>query len=334
MTIKFINENNERQSVNIKFMQNCTINNAKRNSIYEKSSYSIQQNKNKNIKLSNTQYKLITALAKGMYYDFCDAWDNDKVLTEDDLKMAYQRFNNGENIFGIKIKKFEYFEKNGVANITTESGETLNIDLETEFEKKYKIDNSLIQTDWKKNNKNQKSYTEWHKELMYQDYLHTLGNRESNNDYSRENSIGYLGRFQMGEKALIDVNFYTKDDTTKNDWKGNWTETAKKFNVNSKKSFLKNPKAQDHAIESYLKKQWVYIKHFKLDKSLYQEINGITITPAGLLAASHLVGVGKVIQYFKSNGRNIPHDDYGTSLEEYLKKFANYDVSNITGLAL
>ena len=35
MTVKFINKNNEKQSMNIKFMQNCTINNKKRNSIYD-----------------------------------------------------------------------------------------------------------------------------------------------------------------------------------------------------------------------------------------------------------------------------------------------------------
>ena len=332
MTVKFINKNNEKQRMNIKFMQNCTINNKKRNSIYDEDTYSIKQNKNKSIKLSDTEYKIVTGLAKGMPYDFCDAWDDDKMLTEDDLNIAYTRFKNGENIFGIKIKKFEYHENIGLANITTENGDYVSVDLETEFEKKYKIDKSLIQTDWK--NEDKKSYTAWHKNVMYEKYLHAIGNRESNNDYARVNSLGYLGRFQMGEAALTDVGFYTKDDTPKNDWKGFWTQVSKKFNVNSKETFLKNHKAQNYAIESYLKKQWGYIKHFNLDKSLYSKINGITITPSGLLAAAHLVGVGKVVQYFKSNGRYIPKDDYNTSLEEYLKKFANYDVSQITGLAL
>ena len=55
------------------------------------------------------------------------------------------------------------------------------------------------------------------------------------------------------------------------------------------------------------------------------------ITPSGLLAGAHLKGAGSVIEYLKSRGKCCPKDGFGTSIESYIKQFANYDVSEITG---
>ena len=59
-------------------------------------------------------------------------------------------------------------------------------------------------------------------------------------------------------------------------------------------------------------------------------INGCKITPSGLLAGAHLKGVGSVMDYLKSEGKNIGKDAFGTSIESYIKQFADYDVSEIT----
>lgn len=81
----------------------------------------------------------------------------------------------------------------------------------------------------------------------------------------------------------------------------------------------------------FKKKQWGYIKNFA-QKYNGKKINNIIITPSGMLGAAHLLGQEFLFTYLKSNGSIIPKDDYGTSIEEYLKKFGGYDISKLTGL--
>ena len=64
-----------------------------------------------------------------------------------------------------------------------------------------------------------------------------------------------------------------------------------------------------------MKKQWHYLNNNG------STINGIDITPSGLLAGAHLVGNGGVGRYTSSNGRIIPTDRNGTSIEKYFNKF-------------
>jgi hypothetical protein len=59
-------------------------------------------------------------------------------------------------------------------------------------------------------------------------------------------------------------------------------------------------------------------------------INGVEITESGLVAAAHLGGAGSVKKYLRSNGRNGFKDGFGTSLSSYIRKFSNYDISNIS----
>lgn len=329
MSIRFINKNNPNESKTIKLAQNCKINDIKPNSIYDEAPYNLKTNQYKRITMGETQYKILTSLAKGMHYDFCDAWDNDKVLSEDDLAMAYERFQKGENVFGIDIKSFKYSKKFGKAEIIAQNGEILNIDIETEYERKTK-DIKILNEDYWQNNK-QESFFDWKKNDSFNKFLHAIGNRESSNDYTRVNCLGYLGRFQMGEMALADTKFYNKDNTSKHDWIGTWGQKAERYDVKSKKDFLENENAQNHAMFCYLKKQWEYIKNYKLDSIIGHKINGNEITTSGLLAAAHLVGIGSVKKYIETNGAVVAKDKYGTSLEEYLTKFGGFDIGFITG---
>ena len=82
----------------------------------------------------------------------------------------------------------------------------------------------------------------------------------------------------------------------------------------------------------YKKKQWSYLKALGADKYIGKIINEYKITTSGLLAGAHLKGAGSVIKYLKSNGQIIEKDGFGTSVETYIKKFAGYDVSKITGM--
>ena len=160
-----------------------------------------------------------------------------------------------------------------------------------------------------------------------QQFLNDLGARESGRNYNAFNKYGYAGKYQMGEMALVDCGYYKKvSKKYNNDWSG---EFLGKDNVNSVQDFLNNPKAQENARIIFKKKQWSYLKSVGADKYIRKTINGYEITPSGLLAGAHLKGAGAVIQYLKSDGKCILNDGFGTSVESYIKRFANYDVSEI-----
>lgn len=159
------------------------------------------------------------------------------------------------------------------------------------------------------------------------DWLEAIGQRESSGNYSAVNSYNYLGKYQMGEGALMDAGYYKgKSSGLKQEWNGQFTG---KNNIYSKQDFLANKQAQDEAMKDYVKKQWQILQANGATKYIGSNINGIDITPSGLLAMAHLKGGSYALQYLKSNGSNIKSDGYGTSPEEYLKKFGGYDVSEL-----
>ena len=162
-----------------------------------------------------------------------------------------------------------------------------------------------------------------------QQFLNDLGARESGGNYKAFNKFGYVGKYQMGETALIDAGYYSKPSRKyNNDWSGFFLG---KDGVNSIQDFLNKPNAQENAQIIFKKKQWIYLKSVGVLNYLDLIINNIIITPSGILAGAHLKGAGGVIQYLKSNGKNNPKDGFNTSIESYIKDFANYDVSKITG---
>ena len=169
------------------------------------------------------------------------------------------------------------------------------------------------------------------KEFMktLQQFLNDLGIRESGGNYKALNKYGYAGKYQMGEAALVDAGYYHKISRKyNNDWTGVFLG---KDGVYSIQDFLNSPRAQENAQIIFKKKQWSYLKAVGAHNYLGLIINGFMITPSGLLAGAHLKGAGSVIKYLKSNGKDIPKDGFGTSVESYIKQFANYDVGEITG---
>jgi hypothetical protein len=129
--------------------------------------------------------------------------------------------------------------------------------------------------------------------------------KESQGKYSVVNTLGYLGKYQFGKNTLKRIGIYNTD------------------------AFLKNPELQEKAFVAYCKvNKWILRKDIKL--SVGKTINGIKITESGILAAAHLGGAGNVKKFLRSNGETIFEDAYGATISQYLKKFSNYNVANIT----
>lgn len=163
----------------------------------------------------------------------------------------------------------------------------------------------------------------------YSDYLAALSAKESGNNPASVNQYGFLGSYQMGESALIDAGYYQQDPTPKvNDWQGVWTG---KNGIYSKADFLANAAAQTQAISDYNIKQWNSIQTFGLDNYVGQTVGGVLMTESGLLAGAHLVGVGGLKSFLKSNGTVVPTDANNTAITQYIAVFNGFNVAAITG---
>lgn len=161
------------------------------------------------------------------------------------------------------------------------------------------------------------------------DFYDALAQRESGGDPMAVNTFGYLGLYQMGEMAMMDADWYMEppNDTPENDWNGAWLSAAQSNSVSSQMTYLINPDAQDVAVRRFHDRVWGYINAFGLVAREGDIVNGIAITRSGLIAACHLLGCSTVDEYLDNPGGGTPADAYGTTIEEYLSLFANYQTA-------
>lgn len=142
--------------------------------------------------------------------------------------------------------------------------------------------------------------------LDYDSYAATIGKRESSNRYDAVNTIGYLGKYQLGSMALEDVGMLKKGASKKgsiskvtND-PNNWTIPG------GKEAFLKNGPLQEAIMKKYTLMNYKTLVRIKaLDKTSAPE------KVAGLLAASHLLGPGDATKQLSKT------DAYGSSGSSY-----------------
>lgn len=128
--------------------------------------------------------------------------------------------------------------------------------------------------------------------------------KESQGQYRLVNSLGYMGKYQFGSKAL------------------------RAIGINDAKGFLKDPALQEKAFIALLaKNKWIL--RYEIEKYQGKIISGIEITESGILAAAHLGGAGSVKNFFKNKGNRHFRDAFGTSLKSYMRDFAGYDLSFI-----
>lgn len=158
-------------------------------------------------------------------------------------------------------------------------------------------------------------------EASYDDFLDALGQRESSGDYTVVNRLGYLGKYQFGELALIDAGYYTRDGTSTNDWRaGFWTG---KGGIDSRAEFLGTPAAQEAAIRDYMELQWSYVRSVWTYEG--QVLNGLKITVSGMLAGAHLVGNGNLAKFLRSGGDDVARDANGVAVSDYVAQFGGYE---------
>ncbi len=127
--------------------------------------------------------------------------------------------------------------------------------------------------------------------------------KESRRRYYAVNSLGFLGKYQFGPGTLRHLKVNPKD-------------------------YMNNPQLQEYVFKKYMQENRKILQK-EIEKYVGKYINGIKITESGILAAAHLAGAGAVKKFLRSGGKHSARDAYGTRIEDYLKKFADYDLSEI-----
>lgn len=148
-----------------------------------------------------------------------------------------------------------------------------------------------------------------------------------------KNSLGYVGFFQFGEAALIDLGYYkhwdkNSDKTKANDWAGSWIGKA---GVNSLSSFLNSPNKQVQIIEEWINLLCKRLRNRGFNEYYGKIINGIEITESGAIAGAHLVGEGGFGSFlgvpgFK--GKYKESDGNNVHISRYIDMFNYYDLES------
>ena len=172
-------------------------------------------------------------------------------------------------------------------------------------------------------------------------FFEKLAKLESGGKYDLEDQKLYIGRYQIGTDVLGDMGWVPKGSKWSNvRFIG---EAEKKWKLTDKRSFLKNPAAQDEVIMRSLKMRWLTLKKYKekicqkisvpqdakyiapgkrkaseskvkniLAKKRNQGYKGedlrgkkFILTSSGMLAASHLCGQGAMSNALGNNFKGI-----------------------------
>lgn len=152
--------------------------------------------------------------------------------------------------------------------------------------------------------------------------------RESGNNPTLVNKLGYAGLMQYGAPRLADIGVYTPGQGENLD---TWSKTSKSapgkwsgtFNipghpeVQTLHDFLNNPAAQDvvHGIDQNHMDQEIASRG--LDKYVGQTVGGVQVTQQSLYNMIHLGGAAGASAALNSGFENNPRDANGTTLRDY-----------------
>lgn len=174
----------------------------------------------------------------------------------------------------------------------------------------------------------------------YEKFFEMLGHRESSGVYTATNSLGYMGKYQMGGDTLRDLCKVGKDFCYVSDitGKGNKVQFNGRDGINSLNAFLANKQVQEKLIRAKMQLEMRYLKNLGLLKYVGQKTpQGIPVTVSGLLGAAHLMGSGGVACFFNNNTNSwcpkkasrytngIIVDGTGTPVTQYMNLFGGYE---------
>lgn len=148
-------------------------------------------------------------------------------------------------------------------------------------------------------------------------FMGAMGASESSGNYGAVNDLGYSGKYQFGQGRLQDA------------------INSGAIPQMSMKEFVKNPEAQEKAMQWAVGDVDKYIDNNGLDKFIGKEVGGVVMTRDAMRGVAHLGGKDGLRKYLNTNGQYNPNDSYvnksgkrvkGTSLTDYARKFAGVNL--------
>ena len=143
-------------------------------------------------------------------------------------------------------------------------------------------------------------------ENEFKRWKNAMGFSEASGNWTICNELGCMGLYQFQQTTLERLGFY-----------GITPELFKED------PFIFPPELQEQALRALIRTNATDLKDI-FKEYLGETIQDIEITRSGLLAASHLAGVGGVIKFLKQDKN--PKDKNGTSVACYLEKFKDYNI--------
>jgi hypothetical protein len=157
-----------------------------------------------------------------------------------------------------------------------------------------------------------------------------LRDRESGDNPSRVNQLGYAGYYQFGAPRLETLGIYKPGagenmqgwSKTAGNAAGKWSGT---FNipgfpdVQTLRDFLRNPQAQEAAYSLHKQRMDKEIVDNGLSQYIGKVVGGVPITRDGLYGMIHLGGVGGAQRALSSGGTDVVRDANGTSVLDYAR---------------
>jgi len=96
--------------------------------------------------------------------------------------------------------------------------------------------------------------------------------------------------------------------------------------------FLADEDLQDRVMSWHEQDIINYAMDNGLDQYMGQEIGGVVVDPASIMAMAHLGGRSGMRQFIETGGEYNPKDKFGTRLSDYGKKFSGLDPYGLTPL--
>lgn len=128
--------------------------------------------------------------------------------------------------------------------------------------------------------------------------------KESQGDYDKVNSLGYIGKYQFGMNTLAAIG------------------------IKNRTRFINSPSLQERAFVALLSKNKWELRD-EIEKYEGRIVDGVRITESGILAAAHLGGAGSVKKFLETKGKRKCKDAYGSSVKSYMKQFGGYETQHI-----
>ena len=98
----------------------------------------------------------------------------------------------------------------------------------------------------------------------------------------------------------------------------------------SQDDFLADPDLQARVMDWHEQDIMDYVMSKGLDQYMGQDVRGVQIDPAAVLAMAHLGGRSGMRQFIETGGEYDPADKFGTKISDYGKKFSGMNAYGLT----